>query len=411
MFRWIAAGWLCAILAAGTAVTASALTPPAGPDKTALAAYVGPILDLSPTVAAARAEVDAAKARNAGARLWRENPEVEVDFEDAEVQTKTVGISQQIEWFPKPSTRGRASDRRLDAARADLADARQRLLADLLSALVEVDQRRLIEAVAARNAEAMHRLADLSEKFRRAGDISASEEQASHVAASRADIALQSTRVSLSEAEQTLSEIAGMPEAPRLSFNGLPPAPFSTDEIEIDSLPKVTAVRLRQEAADTDVKTAKWNRIPDPTIGLRWGEEGNDNLFGVRVSIPIPVLNSGRAEVDAARADAVSATARLDATRRAVQARLRETARRYTALHASQALWQGKGLVALSEQSALLERRLLAGDIPTIEYLVQLQQLYEVETASLELRGQVWTAWFELLETAGKIEAWVGVER
>ena len=40
---------------------------------------------------------------------------------------------------------------------------------------------------------------------------------------------------------------------------------------------------------------------------------------------------------------------------------------------------------------------LLLGDIGVVEYLIQLQQLYDAQESSIELQGQAWVAWlFEI---------------
>ena len=90
---------------------------------------------------------------------------------------------------------------------------------------------------------------------------------------------------------------------------------------------------------------------------------------------------------------------------------MRETARRYEALRTSQVLWQKDGEDALAQQTDLLERRLRGGDIGAVEYLIQLQQIYDAQNSSIELQGQAWTAWFQLLEAAGVVEKWIGMEQ
>jgi len=411
MFRVVMRVGVCAILTTGAATAAAPSVEIEWSGQTALTEIVGAVLQENPVLAGAEARLEAARARAGGSRLWRYNPELEYERENAQDRTETIGISQTIEWFSKPDARGRVADRRVEGLIAEVDVVRQRLVAGVLSGFALVDQRRALFELASRRVEDASRFADLSERLFQEGDISPSTVQAARLAATQAVMAQQSARIDQSQAEQELAEITGNFIVAWPKFAAILPEPLAIAQIDTDQLPSVVAARYRREAADGDVSVARWNRVPDPSVGVTWGEEGGTDLFGVRISIPIPVLNSGRAEVAAARADAVSAAAELSATRRSASLRLRERARRYDALRASQVLWQKDGVEALARQAYLLERRLSGGDIGAVSYLVQVQQLYDTEAASIDLHGQAWVSWFQFLEAAGVIEKWIGIEK
>ncbi len=410
MFRFIAKGWLCTVLVTGSA-NAAAPAKPEGQAPAALAAIVASVVRENPLIAAAEARLKAAEARAVGAGLWRNNPEIEYDSETAEVRTETVGVSQTVEWFSKPAARGRAADSRTESLARELVNVRQRVITGVLSGFVLVDQGRAKVALASDRTQSMSRFADLSERLFREGDISPSAAQAARVAATQAVMREQVAQIDLSNAEQELAQLTGVAPITWPSFDTSLPEPMNIDDVDVEQLPSVLAARFRREAADRDIKVAQWDRVPDPSVGVRYGDEGNSDLFGFRISIPIPVLNSGRSEVAAARADAVSAAVDLQAAQRSASIFLRETARRYEALRSSQVLWLKSGENAVTQQADVLQRRLDGGDIGVVEYLVQLQQLYDAQESSIELQGQAWVAWFQLLQAAGVVEEWIGVER
>lgn len=410
MFRFIAKGWLCAVLVMGSA-NAAALAKPEGQAPAALAAIVASVVRENPSIAAAEARLKAAEARAVGAGLWRNNPEIEYDSETAEVRTETVGVSQTVEWFSKPAARGRAADSRTESLARELVNVRQRVITGVLSGFVLVDQGRAKVELASDRTQSMSRFADLSERLSREGDISPSAAQAARVAATQAVMREQVAQIDLSNAEQELAQLTGVAPIAWPSFDTSLPEPLNIDDVDVEQLPSVLAARFRREAADRDIKVAQWDRVPDPSVGVRYGDEGNSDLFGISISIPIPVLNSGRSEVAAARADAVSAAVDLQAAQRSASIFLRETARRYEALRSSQVLWLKSGENAVTQQADVLQRRLDGGDIGVVEYLVQLQQLYDAQESSIELQGQAWVAWFQLLQAAGVVEEWIGVER
>ena len=410
MFRFIAKGWLCTVLVMGSA-NAAALAKPEGQAPAALAAIVASVVRENPSIAAAEARLKAAEARAVGAGLWRNNPEIEYDSETAEVRTETVGVSQTVEWFSKPAARGRAADSRTESLARELVNVRQRVITGVLSGFVLVDQGRAKVELASDRTQSMSRFADLSERLSREGDISPSAAQAARVAATQAVMREQVAQIDLSNAEQELAQLTGVAPIAWPSFDTSLPEPMNIDDVDVEQLPSVLAARFRREAADRDIKVAQWDRVPDPSVGVRYGDEGNSDLFGISISIPIPVLNSGRSEVAAARADAVSAAVDLQAAQRSASIFLRETARRYEALRSSQVLWLKSGENAVTQQADVLQRRLDGGDIGVVEYLVQLQQLYDAQESSIELQGQAWVAWFQLLQAAGVVEEWIGVER
>jgi cobalt-zinc-cadmium efflux system outer membrane protein len=390
---------------------AAALAKPEGQAPAALAAIVASVVRENPSIAAAEARLKAAEARAVGAGLWRNNPEIEYDSETAEVRTETVGVSQTVEWFSKPAARGRAADSRTESLARELVNVRQRVITGVLSGFVLVDQGRAKVELASDRTQSMSRFADLSERLFREGDISPSAAQAARVAATQAVMREQVAQIDLSNAEQELAQLTGVAPIAWPSFDTSLPEPLNIDDVDVEQLPSVLAARFRREAADRDIKVAQWDRVPDPSVGVRYGDEGNSDLFGISISIPIPVLNSGRSEVAAARADAVSAAVDLQAAQRSASIFLRETARRYEALRSSQVLWLKSGENAVTQQADVLQRRLDGGDIGVVEYLVQLQQLYDAQESSIELQGQAWVAWFQLLQAAGVVEEWIGVER
>ncbi|HIB69188.1 MAG TPA: TolC family protein [Phycisphaerales bacterium] len=316
-----------------------------------------------------------------------------------------------MEWFSKPAARGRAADSRTESLARELVNVRQRVITGVLSGFVLVDQGRAKVALASDRTQSMSRFADLSERLFREGDISPSAARAARVAATQAVMREQVAQIDLSNAEQELAQLTGVAPIAWPSFDTSLPEPMNIDDVDVEQLPSVLAARFRREAADRDIKVAQWDRVPDPSVGVRYGDEGNSDLFGISISIPIPVLNSGRSEVAAARADAVSAAVDLQAAQRSASIFLRETARRYEALRSSQVLWLKSGENAVTQQADVLQRRLDGGDIGVVEYLVQLQQLYDAQESSIELQGQAWVAWFQLLQAAGVVEEWIGVER
>ena len=81
--------------------TAATLSPP----SPALVEFVGAVIAANPRVQAARSAADAGGALQSAAARPLYNPELELEAEDAEADTYTLGISQTIDWADKRSAR------------------------------------------------------------------------------------------------------------------------------------------------------------------------------------------------------------------------------------------------------------------------------------------------------------------
>jgi cobalt-zinc-cadmium efflux system outer membrane protein len=133
----------------------------------------------------------------------------------------------------------------------------------------------------------------------------------------------------------------------------------------------------------------------------------SDRVIGLSVSIPLPVLNTGRAEVAAAQAETDAATANVRSRQFVLGARLVEAQARYSALHSAAEAFRGGRAAAFEDRTVLLEKLWRAGEISTSDYLVQLKQSLDTALSGLQLESQAWQAWFDYLTAAGRLTDWI----
>jgi cobalt-zinc-cadmium efflux system outer membrane protein len=119
------------------------------------------------------------------------------------------------------------------------------------------------------------------------------------------------------------------------------------------------------------------------------------------------VLNSGRAEIAAAMADADAATATQRASRMEAAATLEQARVTYEALRAAGEGVRGSRAQPFDARVEGLHRLWQASELDTSDYLVQLNQSIDSEQSMLALHAQVWGAWFEYLAAAGRLGDWV----
>lgn len=389
----------------------------AAPDI-ALREFVFSVLSDHPALRQAQAELDAARAQARGQAQPLYNPEIELEYEEALDNSKSVGLSQTLDLSGKRRARANVATAEVVAAEARFAITRKTLLANLLIALSDYQARRDAVRIAEQRVRLDEEFLALAERRNRAGDLPQSDLLTARLTLAEARAAASTASIEFSQAEERLIAVVGgvMPPPPPLT--GSPPQKRpSIEVVNVDALPELQSAQADADAARSFVSVAKRNRIPDPTLGVKVGEERSpldplgqresSTLFGIRLSIPLPIRNTYSAEVDAARASSIAREQSYRDLRRRVEARLAASLRRYeTALGAWQA-WTAQGAAPLDEQRALLQRLWEAGEIDAVDYIIQLNQTFATESAGVELKGRLWTTWFDWLEASAAISEWV----
>lgn len=406
---------LLLFVAVGTAAAQdTSVTLPATP---ALRNLISETLEKNPGIQAARAAVEAAEARVRGADQPLYNPELALDAEQAETRSATLGLSQAIDWADKRGARTGVADAELDQVRAEYATVRQQLTGELLAALGRYHAAADVQRLAQQRLELMQRFLELAEKRRRAGDLNQVELDLARLAHTQATLQLSRTASDLAEAEQALAAVTGEPRRDWPALPGDLPALDDIDAVTLlANLPALRVEQGRVGAARASVTLRTRERRPDPTVGLRAGQErafrnGNDDAYGavgLTLSIPLYVRNDFRAEVEIAGAELIQAEQSLQDRYRRARAQLLSAAERYRLSRGAWQGWLSIGQASLGSQVELLERLWQAGEMSTTDYLVQLNQTLDTRIDALEVQGRLWSAWAEWLVASGQADAWLG---
>ena len=167
----------------------------------------------------------------------------------------------------------------------------------------------------------------------------------------------------------------------------------------------MTRATLNASKASIQVAEKLW--MPDPTIGVRVGKDGDSDLFGVSLSVPLPVWNRGSAEKLAASEDAASKEFLVVETRRRLYARLATAEVNFRSASEAVTHWRSIARPTIARQEALLERLSEAREIGALEYLQQLDRLLETEALGIELEQSLWSAWIDRLRAGANLLTWV----
>lgn len=374
-------------------------------------AYVNRALNAHPRVLAARSSVTAAEARTRAAGRPLYNPELEAEYEDAESLTRSIGINQTIDLGNKRDARRNVASAEQQAASEALSLVRQQVSAELLAAAGGLNVATDLARIASERKALMERFRETANERRAAGDLNQVEVQLAQLAYAEAALLYAQSQADKVSAEQDLSRLVGiaLPPPPALPSEY---ARVTLSEASIDSilntLPSVRVAQAQIAASRATLALRQRERRPDPTIGLYAGREGDDDLVGLRFSIPFQVRNRYRAEVEAATADLDAVTLGVDDNYRQLRAELVAAAKRYEISRAAWQEWQAVGAGSLERQIQVLEQLWRAGELSTSAYLVQLEQALDTQMAGVEQRGTVWTDWIAWLAVSGRVDAWMG---
>jgi len=361
-----------------------------------------------PSLRASEAALAAARARARGQALPIYNPELAIGYESAEATTKELGVSQTFDWSGKRRARSGVGRAEVDMAEAANELARKTLLTEIFQALSNYHTSERIFTVAVEKEKLNEKFLSLAKRQNAAGEMPKAELLTAHLALAEARVARNNAANQLSFTEEQLVAIVGQNREiwPRLEGAPIPFAAVPTT-INYEQLPELRLAQAKTEISRARIKVAKTERMPDPTVGVRVGEEGRSTLVGLSVSMPIPIRNSYKAEVQAAGAELVATQQDYYSVNRKIRARVDASLKRYSYVSEAWRLWQSQGADPLNEQRTLLGTLIAARDISAVDYLVQLNQTFATETASIELKGQLWNAWFDWKNASSTLTEWL----
>jgi len=397
---WLAAGLLSA---AAASVHASDISP-------ALKQLVQNFLAQHPAAQAARADLERAEAEVRAAAQPLYNPEVELEYEDATDVTKTVGLVQTLDWAGKRRARASAGRDSIRAAQAAQALTRQMLLGELLDDLGGVSASSRAARLAQQRVQLLDEFLRLAERRYAAGDVGQTDVDLARLALSEAHMQAASITA---DSTAAASRLAALVQQPAGGWPALPVLPTDIGSFKSNDLlqqhPALRQAQAEAAAAKAGVSIAERGRRPDPTVGLRGGQEDDDTLVAVTLSFPLFVRNRFRAEVEAANADAIRAEQVYYNRLRRANSELQAAAERYRLTRSALSDWERIGQRSLKGRVELLKRLWETGEISTTDYLVQLQQTMDTRASAAELRGSAWAAWIAWLQASGQTEHWLGL--
>ena len=365
---------LCTLLFAGMLAMSGR---PAFAEPVSLSDALARGQDVSPRIAKAKAELEAADGRAMQAGV-RPNPVVSAEVENfsgtgpyrtfGQTET-TVAVSQPFELGGKRRARREvaAADRAI--ARIALRKAEADLSFDIIVSHAELraaEERAVLARQVLARAVELARIAETLVDVGRDPPLTGLRADALLAEAKAGKLRAEAELLS---ARQMLALLIGS-EDPELSAAVQDMAPPLALVDGAQSLDERMAVAER-DAAAARVKLAQAEAVPDVTAsgGVRNFRESGDTAFIVGVSIPLPVFNRNRGNIAAARADGDAAQAGLAQTRLNARFSRRDAELMLAAANERVAALSGASLFQANEAARIAEIGYQQGKFTLIELI------------------------------------------
>ncbi|WP_188658833.1 TolC family protein [Sphingomonas metalli] len=305
-------------------------------------------------------------------------------------------VDLPLERGGKRTARVAAARASVTAAESDLADAQRQMraaVANAFFALKAAEQRvAALETIARDYGESIR----IATTQRRAGALSEGDLVRQRVDALSAQGDAQQAASDLRDAQIALAILIGREaDAAALSTAGDWPVRGEGPEEPAEAIaarrPDVRADQARVEAARRNLDGAHALRHPDVTVGVQAeraaGDLGVGNSLGFGVSIPLPVRNLYRGEIDAASTALVQAEAQARKSLAVAVAEI-ETARRQLAQASDRlTLIEGTQLPAARRASDIAEFAYGHGAMTLLDVLDARRSLKAVELSVIDARA------------------------
>ena len=378
----------------------------------ALQQFIQQAFTSHPRLIAAEAEYDAAKAEYEAADKAIYNPELELDGEKTAVTTSSISLSQTIDWGDQQGAKTQIARYKLNAAQATLKQEKQQLLSDLLMVLADYKNKTHLAELSQQRLALMKNFADVAKQKHAAGDLSQVELDLAQLAYSESIFNNARILTEQVEAEQTFNALYNQNVSGK---KGLPNTAVNFQKIslpaEVDqfvmSLPQMQIVRANVAATKNTIMLREGEASADPTISIRGGKEDKEKLVGITLTIPLNIRNSYGAEVEMARKDYLRAEQLSQQAWRNARKDIITQTRHYQLTQKAWQQWKAGGQISIKRQLKLLKQLWRSGDLSTTDYLVQIKQNLDTQSAGIELQTTLWSSWLTWLNSTAQIESWL----
>ncbi|MFB2654050.1 TolC family protein [Shewanella seohaensis] len=330
------------------------------------------------------------------------NPELGLNYQNADTDTYSLGLSQTLDWGDKRGVATRLAQLEAQILLADIQLERSQMLAERLLALAEQAQSNKALTFAEQQLRFTQAQLNIAEQRFAAGDLSDVELQLLklELASNTADYALAEQAALVADGK--VIELLGVD---KLGFREFIPEIgqwVSKMTPKVD-LPALTSAHQQVLLAKANAMKVKADTAADPTINLGVEKEGDDNKFGVGVAIPLQVRNNYSELQSVADKGIAIAEQNYLARERVLTAKQAQFTNALPRLLARYQDWRERVAASGSKAAKSLSEQWRSGDVSTSEYLQSRRQLAASYLVGLNLETAIYQSWLTWMGDSGQL--------
>lgn len=362
------------------------------PTAVTITTLVEQTLAENPEIQFYEAEILAAKAGRKQAGKWA-NPELSLEAGRKSVRGPdssaagfawAASLAQPIEWPGRLALRKAIANSDVALAELGLARFKQAVAAKVRTLAYALAMQQERTAAAAEVSDRLGSLRDVIVQRDPAGVTPLLEAKVIEATAiivqkqaGDASIEMQKALLELNQLRGRRADAPLVVQRTEFSFPTYPGIPQLLAQTAANNYDLQARIR-ELEAQGLKVALAKNERYPTFTVGPVVSQEKageRESTAGIAFSVPLPLWNSGKANVDVAEARRIQAQASLLATQREVERQVTEAALLYETQRQRLTSWKPEMLDSFKDAAALADRHYRLGAVEIATY-VELQEKY-----------------------------------
>ncbi|MGL4613963.1 MAG: TolC family protein [Shewanella sp.] len=337
------------------------------------------------------------------------NPELGMNYLNAQTGTYTVGVSQTIDWGDKRGATTSLAQLNAQILLAEIGLERSQMFGERLLALAEQAQSRKALTFAEQQLRFTKAQLLIAKQRLATGDLSDVELQLMQLelASNTADHALAEQAALVADAK--VIELLGDESFVFHEFiDNIPSAlPSSASEQAEVWLPALALAYQQVLLARVNAVQVKANTTADPTINIAAEKEGTDNKFGMGISIPLQLRNNYSELQALAEKDIAIAEQQYLARERVLNAKDNQFKRALPRLLARYQDWRELVQASGAKAAKSLSQQWQAGDVSTSEYLQSRRQLAASYLVGLNLETAIYQSWLTWMGESGQLMSFI----
>ena len=382
-----------------------------GESRISLEIAIETALRENPELNAIREKVKVARARIDGIALLG-NPELETEFLGGAHAEQKLELTKAFELGGQRGHRIRIAKTQLEKVDTELAKASQSVTKSVKIVFYELllvqEKLKLAKEIVQHNEQ----MRDIAQTRFETGDISVTQANLANIhlqSALREAVTLESE---LQLAQLSLNGLMGTPlEAARIAVGDLgeKASPDTLQKLTLDALKTqalahrndLKSLQLNAQLTESELRLSKAANIPDLSVGALAERSVGESAFGVKFSIPLPLFNRNRAEINATKAQQQVDTAQINNSEKQI---VREVMAAFLSLSTTQKMltfYEGDSLKLLNENIKLTRTAYELGETELLEVILMQNEFIKTRFAYLDALAAYHKALAELEAAVG----------